>query len=75
MEVVECFNYLKDELHKNGYYPFQEVQGRNKWILRKDIGGMLQRSRRECLQCPQFEKRNEEIWRSKEESKHQARQI
>ena len=75
MEVVECFNYLKDELHENGYNPFEEVQSLNKWILRKDIGGMLQRSGRECLQCPQFEKRNEEIWRSKEESKHQARQI
>ena len=61
MEVVECFNYLKDELHENGYNPFQEVQSLNKRILRKDIGGILQRSRRECLQCPQFEKRNEEI--------------
>ena len=46
MEVVECFNYLKDELHENGNNPFQEVQSLNKWILRKDIGGILQRSGR-----------------------------
>ena len=60
MQVVECFNDLKDELNENGYYPFQEVQGQNKLILRKDIGGMLQRSRRECLHIPNLkaERRN-----------------